>query len=59
VRPLKEDTVPLSKYELGVNTYFAVDRLFDQSVSAPMELLIRKRMNKKNQMLRLRAFGDL
>lgn len=56
---LKEDTIPLSKYELGVNTYFAVDRLFDPSVRAPMELLIRKRMKQQNQMLRLRVFGDL
>lgn len=57
--PLEADSTPVSRFELGVNTYFAIDRLFDQSIRAPMELLIRKRMKQQNQMLRLRAFGDL
>lgn len=57
--PLEADSTPASRFELGVNTYFAVDRLFDPSVRAPMELLIRKRMKQQNQMLRLRVFGDL
>ncbi|WP_158856984.1 hypothetical protein [Lunatibacter salilacus] len=57
--PSEADSIPASRFELGVNTYFAISRLFDQSVRAPMELLIRKRMKRQNQMLRLRAFGDL
>ena len=57
--PSEADSTPVSRFELGVNTYFAIDRLFDPTVRAPMELLIRKRMKQQNQMLRLRAFGDL
>lgn len=57
--PLEADSTLESRFELGVNTYFAIDRLFDQSIRAPMELLIRKRMKQQDQMLRLRAFGDL
>jgi hypothetical protein len=57
--PSQVDSIPASRFELGVNTFFAIDRLFDHSVRAPMELLIRKRMKRQNQMLRLRAFGDL
>jgi hypothetical protein len=57
--PLEADSTPVSRFELGVNTYFAIDRIFDPSVRAPIELLIRKRMKQQNQMLRLRAFGDL
>jgi hypothetical protein len=57
--PSEADAIPAIRFELGVNTYFAIDRLFDQSVRAPMELLIRKRIKQQNQMLRLRVFGDL
>nr|MBI1230378.1 hypothetical protein [Cytophagales bacterium] len=57
--PLESDSAPMGRFELGVNTYFAIDRLFDPSVRAPIELLIRKRMKQQGQMLRFRVYGDL
>lgn len=57
--PSGQDSLPRGKYEIGINTYFAFDRLFEQSVRSPFELLIRKRLSSPSQMIRMRVFGDL
>ncbi|WP_375586498.1 hypothetical protein [Cyclobacterium xiamenense] len=45
-----------SRYELGLNTYFAFDQLMDQHQRTPLELMLRKKIHEQNR-IRLRVFG--
>jgi len=47
-----------SRYELGLNTYFAFDQLMDQNQRVPLELMLRKNVHEKNR-IRLRIFGSI
>jgi len=45
-----------SRYELGLNTYFAFDQLMDQNLRSPLDLMLRKKVHEQNR-IRLRVFG--